>query len=329
MAVISKRNFTFKKFIASDDLVVEGMENEVSRHGGRCVPWDLILTRDMSMGVYAQGGATVGTQVQSDIVPFLRAKIICGRLGATIVAGLQMPNAFPVFESDFSSSFLAENQAATSADVSIGAMTFSPHRVSATINIATMLIGQAAGDFEDIVRREMTKKLFQSLDAAALTSPTSGAAPLGLLATANTNSITFGGAPTWGKVMSMPQAVENSNSNIEGASLGFACSPNSKYIWRTTQRGSGTSTYICEGDRVGNYPVEVTTELNSANAGDRAIFGNFADLYLGIFGQGIWVNIDPYSLSKTGEKVLTCHLYGDAGTPRPQSFCVSSDSAAA
>ena len=323
----SKRNFTFKKFIEAPGAVA-GCESEVSRHGGICVPWDLILKRDMSMGVFAQGGATVATHVEPDIIPFLRAKSICGRLGATIITGLAMPNAFPVFESDFSTQWLAENQGATAADVAIGQMAFTPHRVSATINVSTMLVGQAAGSFEDIVRRNIVQKLFQSLDAAALTSPTGGAAPLGLLATVGTNQVTFGGAPTWSKVMSFPQAIENSNANIEGASLGFAVSPNSKFIWRTTQRAAGTSTFICEGDRVGNYPVESSTELNAANAGDRAIFGNFADLYIGIFGAGPWVTVNPYSNSRNGERVLTIHLYCDAGTPRPQSFAVSADSAA-
>jgi hypothetical protein len=329
---ISRRNFTFRKFIETGD-VVEGTENEISPHGGRFVPWNLILTRDMSMGSFASGGALVGTEVRPELIPYLRAKSICGRLGATILDGIKMPNAFPIATSDFSGQWLSEFQGATAVDVALAQMLFSPHRLTASLNYSNLLVGQAAGDFEEQVRVQMIQKLRQALDAAALTSPVNGAAPLGLLGTNGTTQISFSGAPTWTKLMSFPQAVENSNADIEGASLGFACSPNSKFVWRTTQRNSGTSTFLCEGNKVGDYPVESTTELNAANAGDRCLFGNFRDLYLGIFaspgGQGgAWVTVDPFSKSTTGERTMTIHIYADCGTPRPQSFAVSVDSAA-
>jgi hypothetical protein len=129
--------------------------------------------------------------------------------------------------------------------------------------------------------------------------------------------------------MSMPQSVENSNADIVGASLGYALSPNAKFIWRTTPRGAGLSSFLAEGDSVaGFYPIASSTELNAGNAGDRAIFGNWSDLYLGIFGQGVFCTVDPYSKAPTGERVLICHIYTDAGSPRPQSFAVSVDSAA-
>ncbi len=323
-----KQDFTFRKFIAEPG-PIEGFEDERGWHGGTCIPWDLILKRDLSMGVFASGGAFVGTEVRPDLIPYLRAKTICGRLGATILTGLKMPNAFPTLKSDFTPEWLLENQAVTSVDVGgIGQMVFAPLRNSASIVYSTQLNDQAAGDFEDQIRTQITQKLFQQHDLAALNG-SGGAQPLGLFSTNGTTPITWGGAPSWSTLMSFPQAVENSNADIEGASLGFACSPDSKYKWRTTPRGAGLSTYLAEGNRVaGIYPIESSTALSAASASDRCIFGNWSDLYLGIFGKGVFCTVDPYSKSATGERVLTCHIYADAGTPRPQSFAVSADGAA-
>lgn len=74
-----------------------------------------------------------------------------------------------------------------------------------------------------------------------------------------------------------------------------------------------------------HYPSAMTTELNSSNAGNKVIFGNWADLVIGIFFDGVWVTINPYKLAANGEKIYTFHLYADVGAARPASFCISTD----
>src|SRR6516225_2966435 len=52
---------------------------------GKLVPIQALSTRQLTVGGYPQ---VVQTTVGDQIIPFLRAKTVCGRLGATIFDGL-------------------------------------------------------------------------------------------------------------------------------------------------------------------------------------------------------------------------------------------------
>jgi hypothetical protein len=57
---------------------------------GHLVPVEVLspLRRDLSIGTPSAGGVTVQTTVGDQVIPFLRAKTVCGRLGATLLDGL-------------------------------------------------------------------------------------------------------------------------------------------------------------------------------------------------------------------------------------------------
>jgi hypothetical protein len=61
---------------------------------GRLVPLEVLspLRRDLSITSPSTGAVTVQTTVGDQVIPFLRAKTVCGRLGATIIDGLTNGN---------------------------------------------------------------------------------------------------------------------------------------------------------------------------------------------------------------------------------------------
>jgi HK97 family phage major capsid protein len=319
-----KRNFSFRKFIEGEPIEDLG-EPQISPHGGRAMPLDLLF-RDLGTDTFSGGGALVGQSTLKDVTPFLRARTVCGKLGADIRTGLTMPTNFPVLTADFSAQWLAERATVTTQDLAVAWASMTPHRISISLNASTLLSTQSVADFDLLIQQQATQKLFQALDQAALNG-TGGVQPIGVLNTPNVPPFTFGGSATWSKVLSAPQAVKNANA--PDGSFGWAVSPDVEARWKNIQKFSGSSTTIMD-DRgnVAGYSSEFSTELNSTNASNRVIFGSWNDLKIGIFGDSAWVTINPFTNSANGEKVFTLHLYCDAGITRPACFIASTDSGA-
>ena len=83
---------------------------------GTLVPAEIFSPsrRDLAITTTSSGGIMVQTSVQPEIIPFLRAKTICGRLGATIVDGLTHgPVKFPRATLGGTASWLSETGAST------------------------------------------------------------------------------------------------------------------------------------------------------------------------------------------------------------------------
>jgi HK97 family phage major capsid protein len=320
----TKRNFTFKKFIAEPD-AIEGTEGEISLHGGVPVPWDCVLdTRNLGVSSFSGGGALVGTKVQPDLISYARSKMICGQMGCTYLTGLTMPNAQPHALTPVTTQWLAEHQASTPSDISIANLSFAPCRVSATVPYSNLLRAQSALDFEETVKGEIVKALFLAADQAAILG-TGGVMPIGVLNTVGTQTLTFSGPPTFSKLMSMPQAIKNQNLDID-ASLGFAMSPDVEFALRTTPRGTGLSTYLMnDNGTVGGFRSISSTTLNASSANNRVLFLAWENLYIAWFGNSVWLTIDPFTNAKTGERSITAHCYIDAGLVRPQAAICSVD----
>ena len=61
---------------------------------GKLVPLEALspLRRDLSITSPSAGAVTVQTTVGDEVIPFLRSKTVCGRLGATLLDGLTNGN---------------------------------------------------------------------------------------------------------------------------------------------------------------------------------------------------------------------------------------------
>src|SRR6516162_11114774 len=93
---------------------------------GKLVPIQALSTRQLTVGGYPQ---VVQTTVGDQIIPFLRAKTVCGRLGATIIDGLTGGNLkLPPVTLGGTASWLPEVGAGADADQSLSQRTV-PNRL--------------------------------------------------------------------------------------------------------------------------------------------------------------------------------------------------------
>src|SRR6516164_6488572 len=98
---------------------------------GKLVPLEVLspLRRDLSTTSPSTGAVTVQTTVGDQVIPFLRAKTVCGQLGATLINGLTGGNLkLPPVTLGATASWLPEVGAGADADQSLSQRTV-PNRL--------------------------------------------------------------------------------------------------------------------------------------------------------------------------------------------------------
>jgi hypothetical protein len=160
------------------------------------------------------------------------------------------------------------------------------------------------------------------------------ATAVGILNATIPQTVSFGGAATWAKALSMQNAVEA--LTFEAKDLTWLLSTASAQKWRAAAKGSSTSNFLLDAygdstERVGNVQAIVTSYLDSASpysSTNQAVIAAWNTFYLLIWFDAIDLVIDPYSQAAKGEIVITTSLYWNYIIARPQAVCISSDSAA-
>ena len=72
------------------------------------------------------------------------------------------------------------------------------------------------------------------------------------------------------------------------------------------------------------YRAAVTQQILN----NQVVFGNFKELVLAMWGDGVDLTNDKYTRADMGEICITANTYADVMLRHPQSFCVSADSGA-
>jgi hypothetical protein len=137
---------------------------------GTLIPAEALLPwrRDLSLSTLPQ---VIQTSVSSDEpIPFLCAKTICGRLGATILDGLTGGNVkLPRVTLGGTATWLPEIGPGTDSDQSFDAFTISPKRISGSTVISRQLVYQSSPDIEAFIARDISAAIGVAVEAAALT----------------------------------------------------------------------------------------------------------------------------------------------------------------
>lgn len=148
---------------------------------GRLVPVEALSTwrRDLTI----PGLPVVQTSVVPEILPFLRAKSVCGKLGATIIENLEGGNLkLPRATIGATASWLPEVGAGTDTDQSMDAVNIVPKRIQGSTVVSRQLVYQSAPDIEAFVANDIGSAIGVAVDNAALNGTGTAPQPLGILA---------------------------------------------------------------------------------------------------------------------------------------------------
>lgn len=265
--------------------------------------------RDLTVGTPTAGGNLVATDLLAgSFIDALRNSMVIDGLGARFLTGLVGNIAIPKLTGSASAYWVAENTAPTESQQTIGQVTMSPKTVGAYTDISRRLLLQSSLDVEGMVQNDIAQILGLAIQQAAISGSGASNQPSGILTQVTPSVIggTNGLAPTWGNIVQLESDVAVANADV--GTLAYLTNAKVRGKLKTTSKVSGQNGFVWEsGDTpLNGYRAGVTnavpsnlTKGTSSGVASAIIFGNWADLVIGMWGA-LDLTVDPYSGSTAG-----------------------------
>jgi HK97 family phage major capsid protein len=284
--------------------------------------------RDLSASTATAGGDLIQDTLTDGIVGALHPHSVVVKLGAQVWPNQKGGFVSPVLSTG-ASGYVAsgENQTVTvDTAAQFNALELQPIRLSTELHVSRHLVIQAKDrSLEQFLANEILKSLGALLDKVVLNGSTGGRATApGLVNNKSLPSITFGGTPTWSKILAARYAVNN--ANFPNDKRGWAVSPNAAQVLAATPKVAGYPSFLADLDlgQIAGDRFEETTNLAGT---DQILYGRFAEASVVIWNGVLDVLFDPYSLPHQNLIRILVNVMANGGPLRP-GFCYSTDSAA-
>jgi HK97 family phage major capsid protein len=306
------------------------------------------MRRDLAAGTPALGGDLIMTYVEPSLIPFLRNKLVVGRMGASMFTGLRDNFALPRQTGAGTASWQSETGALANSNVTFDQVLLSPLRLGSQTAYSRWLLNQARVDVQTIVRQDLLSIIAIEQDRAALfgtgtTQPTGvfnvaadTAYPSSYAKTSPSVTFATSGYPTWAEVVSFEGHIEQNNIDLDDSSCGYVATPTAKSTLKTTAKADPRATnqfypmFIWEQGpaggpegRMNGYRALASNQLNTTN---QMIYGKWSDMIIGLWG-GLDLITDPYSLASNYQIKVIVNIMCNITLRYGPSFCYSTNAA--
>lgn len=313
---------------------------------GHTVPVDMLRQRiaegsqrrDLTVGTTTAGGHTVATELlEASFIEMLRNAMALEGLGARVLTDLNGNIAIPRQTGGATAYWVAESGAPTESQQAFDQVALTPKTVGAFTDYSRKLLLQSSIDVEAFVRQDLALTIATAIDLAGVNGSGSSNQPRGILNTSGIGSVaggTNGLAPAYDHIVDLETAVSVANANV--GSLAYLTNSKVRGKLRKTQMFSGTNgmpVWDKENTLLG-YKAAVSNQVpanldkgSSTGVCSAIIFGNFADLIIGMWG-GLDLMVDPYTSSTTGTVRIVALQDVDVAVRHAQSFAAMLDALA-
>lgn len=316
----------------------EASEAAAKRYGktaqGFMIPAE-ILKRDLLVGTATAGGHTVQTDVVAgSFIDVLRNAMILSEMGVTMLTDLTGQVAIPRQTAGATAYWVAENGAPTESQQAFDQVSLTPKTVGAFTDISRKLILQSSIDVEQFVQNDLATVLALAIEDGAINGTGSSNQPTGVLNAAGIGSVaggTNGANVTWQNIVDLESAVATANADV--GKLGYLTSAKQRGRFKSITKTSPNTGFIWDGGAspVNGYKCGISntvpnnlTKGTSSGVCSAILFGNFADLIVGMWG-GIDVLVDPYTGGAAGTVRVRVLQDVDIAVRRAASFAAMKD----
>jgi HK97 family phage major capsid protein len=267
-----------------------------------------------------QGGFAVATEV-NELIDALWSQNFLSLVGARRFAGLVGNQTFPVVTTKPAAEAVTEIQALTDQTINFGKVDMAPNRRGATIPISKQLLLQSSFDVQAFVIDTIRKCLDQRLNVDAITAVLAAITGGNLLAL-GTNGL----APAYADIVGLESIV--AAADADKGSLKYLTNSKVRGKLKLTQKFASTNGDPVweKGNEMNGYPAVVSnivpsnlTKGSSSGVASAIVFGNWSDLYVGMWG-GVDFVVDPFTLAKNAEVQITANMFWDVEVARAASF---------
>jgi HK97 family phage major capsid protein len=301
---------------------------------GLFVPYE-VQKRDLLVGTATAGGNTVATDLLSgSFIDILRNAMVINGLGARMMTGLVGQIAIPKQTGSGTAYWVAENSAPTEGQQSFGQVTMTPKTVGAFTDISRKLLLQSSISVDGLVQTDLATVLGLAVQQAAINGSGASNQPTGILTTAGIGSVvggTNGLAPTWAHMIALETAIAAANADV--GTMGYLTNAKMRGKLKSTEKfGStnGNAIWDMGNTPINGYAAAVTNAVPSNGTKGSGtnlssiIFGNFADLMIGMWGS-LDLMVDPYTGSTAGTIRVVALQDVDVAVRNVESFAAMTD----
>jgi HK97 family phage major capsid protein len=328
---------------------LDGLEGELSREmvirSGKApesprafhVPLQALETRALSAGAADNGAKTVFTE-EGGFIEILRNRLVTAQLGAEVFTNLRGDISFPKQTAKATAAWKTETGALDEQDQDIGQVLLAPNKVGAFTEYSTQLMHQSSIQVEQFVRRDLSRAIAESIDAAAINGSGSGSEPTGILNTVGIGAVlggTNGAAPDWDHIVDLETSLGDSdadagrlayltNSAVRGKlkKTFVDSSSNAERVWDNRTPMNPLNGYAAGVSNLVPRNLDKGTASGICSA---LIFGNWEDLMIGFWGDSVSLLVNPYSKDTQGLIRITAWSFADIGLRNAQSFAAMQD----
>ena len=295
--------------------------------------------------VSAQGGAAVFTEY-AGWIDMLRNRCRVLQMGGQLFSGLRSNYSFVRQNAAASVYWISENPGTDVTDSTIGIqnVTMKPHILKGMLSFTAEQLAQAEEMFDALCNTELLKVHALELDRVALNGSGASGQPTGILNTSGIGAVAMGtnganlSAVGITPFVSLETAVAAANADlgnlayltdatIRGEAKGtleFIGVNGSNKIWQNNDELNGSGV-------VNGYKAFATNNLpntlvKGTSSNCRAcIFANWNDLFIGEWGGGLELVIDPYTLAGQDITRVISRQLVDVALGHPASFAAIKD----
>lgn len=292
------------------------------------------MQRDLVVGTTTAGGHLVATDLlASSFIDLLRNRMVLGALGATVLDGLVGNIAIPSQTAGATTYWVAEGSAPTESQLTVGQVTMTPKTVGMFTDYSRKTLLQTTPAIEMLVRADLAAGIALEIDRAGIAGSASGAEPRGVINTAGIGAVaggTNGAAPTYANVVALEEQVAIANADI--GNMAYLTNAKMRAQLKLTQQFASTNGVpVWQGGEVNGYRAVASNQVpsnltkgTSSGVCSAIVFGNWADLLIGMWG-GLDLILDPYALATSGGRRIVALQDVDVAVRRAASFAAMLD----
>ena len=272
--------------------------------------------RDLTVASGPSAGFLKQTDVQES-VDLLRPWSVLARAGIQIEFGLVGDQVVPKVTQKTSPNWLStEATPGTASTPQLSQVSLTPKNVIGSLQYSRQFSKQA--NAPAFAARELLRTVGTAIDQAILNGSGTSGQPLGLL---NTSGIqTQSGTTLNAGVLTMKR--KSAEANVDDESISFLSTPAVRELLEGREKATGGGKFVWDKDQVADRPARVSTDVPTAVM----IAGDFSLVYLGFWGAGLTLEINPYEQTNFRAGIIQARVLVscDVAVLHPSGFNVAS-----
>jgi HK97 family phage major capsid protein len=312
------------------------ISTEVQRRSGRtfqgiAVPDQVFVQERRTLLAGSTAADLVPNVHRSDLfVDRLRAALVTGRLGATVLDGLVGTVDIPRQTGSSTAQWVDEDGSLTETDAAFDDITFAPKTVGAMTSYSRRTLLNASPSIEQIVRNDLAAVIAGAIDNKAMLGTGLTNTPKGIVNVEGTHEITFTASPTWADILDFIARIDTANVSDQGrgwALNSYAVRKLRATLKLTDGEGNGPAFIMDAPNALAGYSAATTSVLpgdpNHTPSAIAAtmIFGDWSNLLIG-YWSGIDLLVNPYETTAyaKGRVLVRAMRDCDVQVRHPEAF---------